>query len=101
MDKREEAAYLQASRPIRELDYMTEEEEVSLGRVVHLAGMRAVEDLWEREWGHCAARATQLTQRQHQVQGQQQDWPHQQHISKNSKNAPGAPGTSVSFIKLY
>jgi len=79
MDKREEAAYLQASRPIRELDYMTEEEEASLGRVAHLAGMRAVEDVWEREWGRCAARATQLTQRQHQVQGQQQqDRPRQQ-----------------------
>ena len=45
MSKVEEAAYIQVSMPIRALDYTTEEEGAVLGKVAHLAGMRAVEDL--------------------------------------------------------
>ena len=47
--KEEEAAYLQASMPIRALDYRSEEGEAVLGKVAGLAGMRAVENWWENE----------------------------------------------------
>ena len=77
MNKAEEAAYIQVSMPVRALDYTTEEEGAALGKVAHLAGIRAVEDMWEHEWEGGAACATQPTQKQQQDPHQRRQDPRQ------------------------
>jgi len=70
--KEEEAAYLQASMPIRALDYGSEDEEAVLGRVAGLAGMRAVENWWENE------RERESERKQESRVGQTDGWATQQ-----------------------